>query len=351
MTDDLGDRLAGAIDGAAAPVDPAEAINRGKRQVRRRTTVVACITVIAMAAAGVAVASATSFSSAGRKRIEIGNHPVAIDRSWCVPISRDQAIARTVEDANLNHFGPATARAKLVSGSEQVAVFGSSGIVRGDKYWVVELRRTNANHGRYAWALNAIDTTEGGGWSSMQDFGNQPPWPDQSGFDSLPPDHSPDCPGSAAALLTTSPPLSAHIELASTTITAGASEPGYLVVENDTGRELQLSSGENCYRTWAVVLRNSTIQQTAVPRYDCRYKQVIVARGETKLPVTLDARYSGCDTAGQRHDRLTPKCVLDENGLFTGPPLPAGDYEATFFSDVAAHFVYVAPVPVHVVAP
>src|SRR5215831_1870402 len=72
-------------------------------------------------------------------------------------------------------------------------------------------------------------------------------------------------------------PLSAHIELASASISAGASEVGYLVIENHTGAALQFTThvGNRCAPQWSVVLRNEKVPQVAMWRSVCRFEPLV----------------------------------------------------------------------------
>jgi hypothetical protein len=63
MTDDLGDRLAAAIDAAAAPVEPAEARQRGERQARRRAAILVSMTLVAL----VVVVAAGAYAATGSR--------------------------------------------------------------------------------------------------------------------------------------------------------------------------------------------------------------------------------------------------------------------------------------------
>jgi uncharacterized protein with PIN domain len=85
MTDDLRDRLAAAIDHAAAPVSPSEAMLRGRRQARRRSIVAVGATVIAVAVSGVAIASATTRNASRPARVFVGDRPDASSTSVATP--------------------------------------------------------------------------------------------------------------------------------------------------------------------------------------------------------------------------------------------------------------------------
>jgi hypothetical protein len=145
MTDDLGDRLAAAIDAAAAPVAASEAKRRGRRQARRRAAILVSITVAVLAAAGVAVANATTRSTSGRARIFVGEPSSVADRTWCTPVSRSDAIDEVLS-VSVGQGGDLAMRAKLVSRTELLAAMksknsSSGGVTYPDMVWVVELQQ------------------------------------------------------------------------------------------------------------------------------------------------------------------------------------------------------------------
>jgi len=227
MSDELGDRLAAAIDGGAAPVATTEAMARGKRQARRRAAIAAGVAVVVVVAAGAAIAGATTRKSSN-PRVYVGDTTT-----------------------------PTTAKPA---------------------------------------------------------------------------------------------PLSAHIDVPSTFLARGSSETVYLVIENNTGADLHLTTAGavHCYPGWAIVLRNRALPQQALFSTGCSGGALVVGRGETRLPFTLLTTYQRCSSTGYPQGALTPSCVPDAHGgLYRAPPLPPGLYEATFFSEIE-HFVPVAPVAVAV---
>jgi hypothetical protein len=144
--------------------------------------------------------------------------------------------------------------------------------------------------------------------------------------------------------------LSARIELPATTLVAGSTERGTLVVENDTGGPVRLTTGGAvpCKPGWTVILTNEQLRQEAAFTTICVPRPMTVPVGETRLPFTLLSEYQSCSETGHAPDALTPPCVKDANGLDTSPPLPPGEYRATFFSDIS-RFIPVESVPVRVV--
>jgi len=160
-------------------------------------------------------------------------------------------------------------------------------------------------------------------------------------------------PGSTApaGLSTTvrQPRLSARIDLRSASMAAGSNQTGYLVVENNTGASLRLTTGSTiaCTPKWAVVLANRKLPQQAAFTKECGPKPLVIRAGETRLPFTLQATFQACTSTRQPEGALIPRCLPGRQGPTVAPPLPPDLYEATFFSDIAG-LPLVASVPVRV---
>jgi len=113
--------------------------------------------------------------------------------------------------------------------------------------------------------------------------------------------------------------VTARIELPSTTMIAGSTMSGRVVVENNTGHEI---AAKGCLSVFQVMLGNAAIHPDPA-WYDC-VQELPIPVGESSYPVTVTAAYSGCDTTGANG---VQKC-LPSGGV---PPLPPGDYETRFF--------------------
>jgi hypothetical protein len=135
--------------------------------------------------------------------------------------------------------------------------------------------------------------------------------------------------------------VTAHLELSETTVVAGADITGTLVIENDTGAPFRF--GEECGTQFAVVLRNDAIPNDAVLFSAICEPVRAFAVGRTTLPFTVSGTYLGC--AGDSSEPFIP--CPPGGGL---PPLPAGDYEATFVASDPTP-LRPRPVPVTVVPP
>lgn len=125
-------------------------------------------------------------------------------------------------------------------------------------------------------------------------------------------------------------PLSATLELPTTTVEAGGTIEGEFVVSNDTGAPVQV---EGCGSPYWVSLNNESVFQL-VPR--CMALMVFTFPvGESRWPVTISASHFGCVTAG------TPTAVGVGDGPVCGadgmpPGLPPGTYTATVGRDEGA---------------
>jgi hypothetical protein len=131
---------------------------------------------------------------------------------------------------------------------------------------------------------------------------------------------------------------------------AGTSQTGYVVIENNTGASLRLTTGGTiaCTPKWSVILANRKLPQQAAFTKECGPKPLVIRAGETRLPFTLQATFQACTSIGQSQGALIPRCLPGPQGPTVAPPLPPDLYEATFFSDIA-QLPHVASVPVRVV--
>lgn len=136
--------------------------------------------------------------------------------------------------------------------------------------------------------------------------------------------------------------LTTRIELPSTSLVAGSTVRGNLVVTNHTDRTFNLTEG--CRPYWAVGLRSSTIAfNPAIPTV-CALVPFWVYPGTNRLPFKLLVSYPACSSGPQGATPTLPACP----GGTALPPLPPGNYEAVLVSGTAA--LRAAPVDVEVVA-
>ena len=115
--------------------------------------------------------------------------------------------------------------------------------------------------------------------------------------------------------------VTARIELPSTTMTAGSTMSGHVVVENNTGHEIRATESRllpnRALRT--PISRGMLWPLCAVP--------FTIPVGESTYPVTVMAAYATC---GATPGPDFPKCSA--TGPSQGPPpLPPGVYQATLF--------------------
>lgn len=80
----------------------------------------------------------------------------------------------------------------------------------------------------------------------------------------------------------------------------------------------------------AVLLGNDSIRpQVAWPAVACLMRQISLPPGRTTYPVSVRATYARCDPNFDFGPNKLPRCL--SGGRM--PPLPPGDYRATFFQD------------------
>ena len=121
--------------------------------------------------------------------------------------------------------------------------------------------------------------------------------------------------GSSEAL-----PLSARIELAATTVEAGGTIEGRVVITNNTGEAFNVIG---CGSIYQVALANEDYEPG--PAWTLCAQQFTIPTGQSTYPVTVRATHLVCG-----HDpssRVEVPC--EDSGEM--PSLPAGDYEARLF--------------------
>jgi len=131
---------------------------------------------------------------------------------------------------------------------------------------------------------------------------------------------------------TASQPLSARIELDTTTATAGGRISGRVVVVNNTGNTVRASG---CGGLFQVALSNEDYEPI-VAWQDC-LEDFLVPMGESSYPVGVLTSVQGCSA------RSRPGIDCDAN--HGNPPLEPGDYEARLYQN---NRVVPDPVPVAV---
>jgi len=116
--------------------------------------------------------------------------------------------------------------------------------------------------------------------------------------------------------------VTARVALPSTTMTAGSSMTGHVIVENNTGGALHAIG---CIDHFSVSLNNAKIHQVWGAA-ECLGTFTFPA-GESSYQVTVQATYLGCGGSPLGDN---PPCV-NVHGHTEPPPLPPGDYEAKLF--------------------
>jgi hypothetical protein len=129
-------------------------------------------------------------------------------------------------------------------------------------------------------------------------------------------------------------PVWISIELPATTMVAGSTMKGHVVVHNRTGRPLHKGG---CGSLFQVALASDTIKPQVA--WAMCLQPITIPTGTSSYPVQVLGTYNGCSNDGPHGD--TPACLPGSKV----PPLPAGPYRATLYqsSTVAA-----APTPIPV---
>ena len=119
------------------------------------------------------------------------------------------------------------------------------------------------------------------------------------------------------------PSLSARLVLSTSTVRAGDEISGKVVVENLTGRDINLIG---CHSIFQVLLRSSTY--TPDPGWLLCSERFTVPIGQSSYPVPVRATYNECGQTGATAG--FPACLPPPNVM---PPLPPGEYWATTFEE------------------
>ena len=137
--------------------------------------------------------------------------------------------------------------------------------------------------------------------------------------------------------------LLARIDLTSTTVVAGGTFAGELLVDNRTDGPVHLLDGE-CQPKWTVALvgADGVSHEVAFPAI-CHPEPLTFPPGLTRLPFAVAATYHQCTPSPPPGSGALP-CLPPPGGM---PPLPAGRYEARLVGTSPS--LTAAPVPVEVV--
>ena len=111
-------------------------------------------------------------------------------------------------------------------------------------------------------------------------------------------------------------PLSARIELDSTTVAAGEGVSGRVIVVNDSGNTVR---AQGCGGLFQVALSNEDYEPM-LSWQDC-LEDFLLPMGESSYPVVVRASVLGCSATSR------PGIDCDANN--SNPPLEPGEYEAT----------------------
>lgn len=141
----------------------------------------------------------------------------------------------------------------------------------------------------------------------------------------------------AVIMVAVRPSLSATLVLSTSTVRTGTEISGRVVVENLTGRDINLTG---CHSIFQVLLRSSTY--TPEPGWQLCLQRIRVPTGQSSYPVPVRASYYECGQTGAMGG--VPACLPPGDVM---PPLPPGVYWATTFED-GSRIPLPAPVKVRV---
>jgi hypothetical protein len=118
--------------------------------------------------------------------------------------------------------------------------------------------------------------------------------------------------------------VTTRVVLQSTTMTAGSSMSGHVIVENNTGGALKR---DGCGSLFSVFLSNTFI--TPHPFFPACIQIFTIPVGQSSYPVTVDATYLEC--AGPLGNG---RPCSERNGHAVMPSLPPGEYQATLWGNI-----------------
>ncbi|MDT5308302.1 MAG: hypothetical protein QOE48_3984 [Mycobacterium sp.] len=138
----------------------------------------------------------------------------------------------------------------------------------------------------------------------------------------------------------------AHLEVASRTVGAGAALKVVLVIENGTGKPIPQPQC-NDPTQWQAFLANGVAASGPLPVADVARAcdRMSLPTGETRLTFTINATYFSCAPAADSYPPK-PKC-LSGNRM---PPLPVGQYRLDTTSSPYIGVPKAVPVNVRVVS-
>jgi hypothetical protein len=127
--------------------------------------------------------------------------------------------------------------------------------------------------------------------------------------------------------------LTGRMELPATTVTAGATMTGFLVLDNETGHPIRIAAARICAPKWIVSIGNQQIPNWPLFTQECSLRPFFLPVGEQQFPFAVTAEYL---------NGLNPCHCLG--------PLPPDTY-AVRLNVAGAPFPPVASIAVQVVAP
>ena len=117
-----------------------------------------------------------------------------------------------------------------------------------------------------------------------------------------------------------------RIVLDHTVVATGTVLHGSLVVVNRSGHPISLLGPDGCQPSMSVAVTSTSIPPGAAFTQDCRSQPLVIARGETRMPIEVFTTYPGCSSGSTAPTSppTLPACLSGNRP----PPLPVGGYQA-----------------------
>ncbi|MEQ1699406.1 MAG: hypothetical protein ABMA25_04810 [Ilumatobacteraceae bacterium] len=127
--------------------------------------------------------------------------------------------------------------------------------------------------------------------------------------------------------------VTAHFEFTSNELVAGDTLDGWLVIDNDTGHDID-TRDDGCAPKWGASLTNAGVPPAAGFTWECLTDPAksTITQGITRLPVAVSASYSECTRDPIASDSGMLACLPPPAS--SAPPLPAGEYQAVFVGNL-----------------
>ncbi len=125
-------------------------------------------------------------------------------------------------------------------------------------------------------------------------------------------------------LIPAAPHITDRVVLAASTVHAGTTIEGTLVVTNGNSEPVNLT--QECEPDFAVAINNAVIKQAPAFAAACSAQPLILHPGINRFPISVITTYFGCLQAGGSSESSMPRCTASG-----APALPAGSYHTVLY--------------------